>query len=119
MPYVQRNSQNKITALFAEPCYPAQEFLREVDPQVQAFVQDKPSSELAGDERETLIHVLSASDLESIRIIDDLVALLVRSNTIRYTDLPAAAQKKLMSRQQAREQLSELPDLIDADEPLF
>ena len=119
MPYVQRNIDSKITALYAEPCYPAQEFLSEDDPQIQAFVQDKPSSDLNEDGRIKLINVLSASDLESIRIIDDLVFLLVRNNLIRYTDLPAEAQRKLLSRQQAREQLSDLPDLQEPEEPLL
>lgn len=119
MPYVQRNNQNKITALYAEPCYPAQEFLTEADPQIQAFVKDKTSSDFPSDERGELINVLTASDFESIRIIDDLVALLVRNNAIRYTDLPAAAQQKLLSRQSAREQLSDLPGLQDDEEPLF
>lgn len=119
MPYVQRNSQSEIIALYGAPCYPAQEFLDHGAAEIVEFLHRKPSSNSQEQGREGLMDVLSASDLQSIRIIDDLVMLLVGQNVIRYTDLPSAAQRKLMTRQQVRDQLNELPDLQAPEEPLL
>lgn len=46
---------------------------------------------------------LEQSDLEVIRVLDDLVNVLVEKNLIRFTDLPLAAQQKLLQRRGLRE----------------
>jgi hypothetical protein len=51
-----------------------------------------------------------------IRVLDDLIQVLTDKGVIRVTDLPAAAQAKLMDRSQAREALGGLSQLIDDDE---
>ena len=59
---------------------------------------------------------LKQSDLDMIRVLDDLIHLLMTKGVIRVTDLPAAAQSKLINRSQAREVLGGLNQLIDDDE---
>jgi hypothetical protein len=59
---------------------------------------------------------LKQSDLEMIRVLDDLIQVLIGKGVIMVTDLPAAAQAKLMDRSQAREALGGLSYLIDDDE---
>jgi hypothetical protein len=51
-----------------------------------------------------------------IRVLDDLLQLLVRQGTLRITDLPAAAQAKLLGRVQSRSALSGRAPLINDDE---
>ncbi|WP_437883337.1 tryptophan synthase subunit beta [Pseudomonas sp. LRF_L74] len=59
---------------------------------------------------------LKQSDLEMIRVIDDLITVLMAKGIIRITDLPAAAQAKLLNRTQAREALGGLNRLINIEE---
>ncbi|MBD1550092.1 tryptophan synthase subunit beta [Pseudomonas typographi] len=60
---------------------------------------------------------LKQSDLEMIRVLDDLIQLLVTKGVIRVTDLPDAAQAKWIDRSQAREALGGLSQLLNDDEP--
>ncbi|MET1077861.1 MAG: tryptophan synthase subunit beta [Pseudomonas sp.] len=59
---------------------------------------------------------LKQSDLDMIRVLDDLIHLLMTKGVIRVTDLPVAAQSKLINRSQAREVLGGLNQLIDDEE---
>lgn len=118
MPYIQRDASNKITALYAAPCYQGQEFLVQTAPEVLAFLELEPSPYIAEQKNEGIKDVLSSSDLASVRIIDDLVFLLIEKGVIRLTDLPRAAQQKLLARQHARASLNDLPDLLEEEDPL-
>jgi hypothetical protein len=51
-----------------------------------------------------------------IRVLDDLIQVLTRKGVISVTDLPPAAQAKLMDRNHAREALGGLSHLIDDEE---
>jgi len=59
---------------------------------------------------------LKQSDPEMIRVLDDLIQVLIDKGAIRVTDLPVAAQAKLMDRSQAREELGGLSRLVGDDE---
>ncbi|BBP83963.1 MULTISPECIES: tryptophan synthase subunit beta [unclassified Pseudomonas] len=59
---------------------------------------------------------LKQSDQEMIRVLEDLIGLLMTKGVIRITDLPQAAQSKLLSRNQAREALGGLNRLINDEE---
>lgn len=52
------------------------------------------------------------SDIHLARVLEDLIALLIERNTIRFTDLPPAAQKRLNDRQSMR-QKTQLSGLLD------
>lgn len=52
------------------------------------------------------------SDIHLARVLEDLIALLVERNTIRFTDLPQAAQRRLNERQSMRQQ-TQLSGLLD------
>ncbi len=43
-----------------------------------------------------------ASDLALVRVIEDLIEVLIQKDVLRFTDLPAAAQHKLMERKSLR-----------------
>ena len=60
---------------------------------------------------------LTASDLEMVRVLDDLVGVLIDSGIITLTDLPRAAQEKLDRRLRLRSRLAGLHGLVgEADE---
>ncbi|MEE3652726.1 MULTISPECIES: tryptophan synthase subunit beta [unclassified Brenneria] len=60
---------------------------------------------------------LRQSDLEMVRVLEDLIQVLINKGVISITDFPSAAQLKLIGRAQAREALnSGLDKLIGDDE---
>ncbi|MCB1960461.1 MAG: hypothetical protein KDE68_08060 [Rhodocyclaceae bacterium] len=60
---------------------------------------------------------LADSDLRLVRVLEDVIDLLVSRDVIRFTDLPQAAQVKLMERRSMREARDVL-NLLDGDDPL-
>ena len=70
----------------------------------------------ANQDVESSLLQLKQSDLDMIRVLDDLVQVLMDKGVLRITDLPPAAQSKLLSRTQARVALGGLNRLIDDDE---
>ena len=60
---------------------------------------------------------LRQSDLDMVRVLEDLIQVLTQKGVISITDFPAAAQLKLINRAQAREALNGgLSKLINDDE---
>jgi len=53
------------------------------------------------------------SDLNMVRVLEDLINVLIERNLIRFTDLPMAAQSKLLSRRELREDINLLDDEDD------
>jgi hypothetical protein len=114
MPYVRRDSEGRVAAVFAEPQADADEFLGPGAEELRAFVGDPDDG---GGARQTL----TASDLELVRVLEDLIAVLLDKNIIQPTDLPAEARAKLLKRRQLRGELEALVGLVaedDGDQPL-
>jgi len=61
---------------------------------------------------------LQSTDLEMVRVLEDLVGVLIDRGVIRFTDLPEAAQRKLQARAQTRAQLGSLSRLLDDEEDM-
>ncbi|MDH3899563.1 MAG: hypothetical protein OEU51_00790 [Gammaproteobacteria bacterium] len=106
MPYVKRNSDGMIIGLSGHAPEGAAEELDLDHPDVQQFLESARAH-------------LSSSDAETIRVIEDLVDVLIQKQLLLLTDLPPAAQQKLMERQRIRSELGVLGDLmVDADDIL-
>ena len=106
--YVQRNAQGQLMRVEGQAYADFSETLPADHPDVQAwFASEVVASNL---------RQLKQSDLDMIRVLDDLIQVLTDKGVIRVTDLPAAAQAKLMDRSQAREALGGLSHLVDDDE---
>lgn len=58
------------------------------------------------------------SDIQLARVLEDLIALLIDRDLIRFTDFPDLAQKRLIERQTLRMKGKRL-DLIDDEMNLF
>lgn len=57
---------------------------------------------------------MGPSDLALVRVLEDLIDLLIERAVIRFTDLPLAAQTKLLERRGAREAMHRV-SLLDDD----
>ncbi len=113
MPYVLRGPDGKIDAIFESPREGANEELQPDDPEVMAFL----SSGLAEAELEMrqAKERLAVSDLELVRVFEDLIEILIDKGVILITDLPEAAQEKLMERHRLREKLVFLHQLPEGE----
>ena len=58
------------------------------------------------------------SDLEFIRVLDDVIDLLIAKNLILFTELPAVVQEKYTQRTQMRERRRESLNLLEDEEIL-
>ncbi|MDX5298200.1 MAG: tryptophan synthase subunit beta like protein [Gammaproteobacteria bacterium] len=58
------------------------------------------------------------SDLQLVRVLEDVIALLVDRGVIRFTDLPEPARAKLMARESLRKERRGLDLLVDDEEIL-
>jgi hypothetical protein len=106
--YVQRDAQGQLVRVEATAYAEATETLPADHHEIQAWY--------ANEVVETSLKQLKQSDLEMIRVLDDLIQVLTSKGVIRVTDLPPAAQAKLMDRTHAREALGGLSQLIDDEE---
>ena len=59
---------------------------------------------------------LKESDLELVRVLEDVVSVLVEKGVIRYTDLPDAARRKLDRRAVTRAEIEGLSGLLGDDD---
>lgn len=106
MPYVGRDGNGNIIVLATERNAQADEPVDADSPELQAYLGQFPA--VSGDE-------LSRSDQELIRVVEDIVDTLIVKNLIRFTDLPEAAQNKLVHRRSLRRSKAAL-DLLGTDE---
>jgi hypothetical protein len=99
MPYVQRNESGEIIALWKEPPEGEHDFIPASDPAVPAFLDTLVRP---GDANG---HFSLASDLQMVRVIEDVINLLIAKHVIVLTDLPEAVQNKLLQQRSRREHL--------------
>ncbi|MHC6223302.1 tryptophan synthase subunit beta [Pseudomonas sp. X10] len=106
--YVQRDTKGQLLRVEAAPYAEYTEMLSADNAEIQAW--------FANDAVESSLKQLKQSDLDMIRVLEDLIEVLTAKGVISITDLPADAQAKLLSRSSAREALGGLNNLIDEDE---
>lgn len=110
MVYVQRDESGRLVRVEREPFAGGQGAPAD-DPEVLAWLSGALDARLQS---------LQRSDLELVRVIEDLVGVLVGRGLIRYTDLPEAARRKLEDRATTRAGLDGLGALVEEeDERLF
>ena len=112
MPYVIRDGDGQIIAVHAIQSEQAQEQLAADDPGLRAFIA-------ATGDSASLQSVLIASDLELVRVLEDLIAVLIDKRIIMLTDLPEAAQRKLARRYELRSQLNDLGNIVGEQEEIM
>jgi hypothetical protein len=60
-------------------------------------------------------NLLSQTDVGLARVLEDVIDVLITRGLIQFTDLPQAAQDKLLERRQSRANLSNRLDLMPLD----
>ena len=115
MPFVQRDSTGSITAISADKTEAIAEWVELDSPELREYLLRLAD---AGHTPE-VANALEESDQALIRVVDDLVNVLVEKNLMRFTDLPEAAQKKLLERRSLRQSLTALKLLGDDDKGLI
>jgi hypothetical protein len=93
MPYIRRKNDGSIEAVFDTPQTDAGEELPATAPELISFL-------CSSDEAQWL-----SSDLALMRVLEDLIVVLMSKDVISFSDLPPAAQEKLISRRGMRMEL--------------
>lgn len=107
MPYIRRDTEGRIAAIELEPGAGLEE-IQAGSAELADFVRRmgaEPSS-------------LAQSDMRLVRVLEDLIELLIARDVIRFTDLPQAAQEKLLERRSMRQSLGALDLLGGANETI-
>lgn len=107
MLHIVRGADGAISSISDEPV-PGSTPFQGGDPELLAFL-NLPGSDRA--------HVMRDADF--VRVIEDVIDTLIRTNVIRLTDLPEAAQHKLLSRKSLRGRRQGSLDLIGNDDSIF
>lgn len=105
--YVRRDQTGEVVSISLEADAAHPELLERGAPALQRFMQrfDHAADSLA------------RSDTDMSRVLEDVIDLLIHNDVIRFTDLPAAAQAKLLNRRKMRQSLT--ASLLSDDEKLF
>lgn len=107
----RRDTQGRIVALTRQSLSELEaqtdgwEVVQASDAEVEAFAQDVSNQ----------ANPMRQSDIELSRVLEDLIDLLIDRGLIQFTDLPAAAQIKLMQRRLTRDQYSRRLNLLTDD----
>jgi hypothetical protein len=107
--YIKRNENGEIIAISQIAAEDIGEFVGEDSAELHFYLQSLKPSQVAS---------LEQSDQAMARVLEDVINLLVDQGTIRFTDLPEAAQTKLLSRRELRGQRQGMNLLDDGDDNL-
>jgi hypothetical protein len=104
--YVKRNQSGEIVSIskLASEDF-SEQIADDAQELLQFFQRDKSAEQLA----------LEQTDQTMARVLEDVVNLLVEQGVIRFTDLPEAAQNKLLTRRELRGKRQGMNLLDDGD----
>ncbi len=104
MVYVERDGQGRLLRVEQQPFEGAEHMAVESE-ELQNWLKVK-------EEVKARLERLHSSDLELVRVLEDVIIVLVDRGVIQYTDLPAAAREKLDQRAVARADLEGLNTIL-------
>ena len=116
MPYVARDDQGQIIDVQERETEAAYEQVALDDPELVSYLHNGLGNSEA---REEIRAELEASDLELIRVIEDVITVLIDKRVFMLTELPPAAQEKLARRYNLRSKLSDLGGIIAEHEDIM
>ena len=109
MVYVQRDTEGRLLRVEHDPFEGMTETLAVESEELHKWLQ-------AREEVAERLASLKNSDLELVRVLEDVVTALVSKGVIRYTDLPEAARRKLDQRAVTRAEIEGLSGLLGDDD---
>ena len=104
--FVKRNHRGEIVAVSKVQMQGIADEIGDDSAELSSFFGETLQRELAA---------LHGSDLDMIRVLEDIVDLLIGKGVITFTDFPDAVQRKLSARQTLRKTMQDL-SLIDEDD---
>ncbi|GGX90309.1 hypothetical protein GCM10007160_17200 [Litchfieldella qijiaojingensis] len=105
--YIKRDEQGRIELVSKTMTPDCRESLAADSPELLAFL---------GRDQDRQLQELRNSDLEFVRVLEDVIELLMDKGIISFTDLPDAAREKLMVRQSLRRRVNSVDLLGESDE---
>ncbi|WP_228716778.1 tryptophan synthase subunit beta like protein [Billgrantia pellis] len=84
-----------------------QEFVAANSPELMLFLS------VSGESRSD---ALLQSDLDFVRVLEDVITVLMDKGVISFTDLPEPAQQKLLDRQSLRQRMNSVGLMSDSDD---
>ena len=119
MPYAVRNTQGKIIALLKEAPQGNTTPINPSDPDVIEFLQHNHCTSTGPRTSNIPQRALADSDLEIVRVTEDIIQLLISKNIILFTELPNAVQRKLLNRKKLRTSMQPaVPNFLDESESI-
>ena len=106
MIYVKRDATGQVTAISKEPM----EGFEQTDESAASEIEEMLASSSDS--------LFQSSDLEFIRVLDDVIDLLISKNLVLFTELPEVVQEKYTQRTQMRERRRDSLNLLEDDEIL-
>lgn len=114
MPYVSRDDNGQISAVSMNAMLGCDEAISQDNAELIAYLA---SLGVVPDSTEAV--ELVRSDLDLVRVMEDLINILIEKNVICFTDLPTIAQKKINRRRDIRVALNQSISLLDDDDSLI
>jgi hypothetical protein len=105
MAFVKRDVSGQIVAVSSEKAEGFDELLTEQSEELQAFLTAMGQQS-----------ALAQSDLEFIRVLDDLLSVLLDKNLLLFTELPEDAQRKIAERSHLRKLRRGALNILDPDQ---
>lgn len=100
MVYIKRGGDGRVVAV-SEEALPGFDSVEETDAELRRFLAGMRTRD-----------ALDQSDLEFIRVVEDVIELLIAKNIILFTELPNEAQEKMLKRQHLRRSVQSSLDLL-------
>lgn len=104
--FVKRNQSGEVVSISKVTDEEFAESLADDALEIVHFLQSEKSAEQLA---------LEQTDQAMARVLEDVVSLLVEQGVIRFTDLPAVAQDKLLARRELRGKRQGIQLLDDGD----
>lgn len=112
MPYVVRDANGAITGINTQDGGANGEVLPHDHPELLEF-------QAQCQHIEQVRQSLEVSDVETVRVIEDLVDVLIEKKLLLLTDLPYPAQEKLLERQRMRQTLGVYGGLMVSEDDIL
>ena len=103
MVYVQRDEYGRLLRVERQPFSDMCGTLAVEDEELQRWLNVRLDVD-------TKLALLRHSDLQLVRVLEDVINVLVERDVIRYTDLPVAAREKLDQRALVRAEIEGMGD---------
>jgi hypothetical protein len=108
VPFVKRDAEGGIQAVYQQ-AGPGLQQIPADDPDLIEFIAlDDPQAQTRWD--------FMQSDLDFVRVLEDIIEIMIDKGVILFSDLPGPAQKKFMSRRGLRKEVTYVETLFTSDE---